>query len=290
MGKKSRLKKERRVLELKNDIYSAIQVNNPNMDEQIHNMCENIIFEFGTLNNYKKRIKEIQEKLYNTEDCISLESFKEEFSVLTKLYMKSEILLGSDDKAVTLFRTMGESIEYYKNNSRLQYLYSNPNSQLGRVNDETNQMLYVSKCPEISMAESKVDVHADFSLIKYSLESKMRIMYLGMFESTTNGILKDINDTWKLLLENNQNKSYYYISNYVIKYVQQKSGIEYDGIAWVSQYAEQCNNENCKKLNLAIKCDSEKQLIPKTVSIRNKEQYGININENEDTFQLGNLL
>lgn len=286
MGKQSRLKKERRVLELKNDIYSTIQVKNPSMAKQIHNMCENIIYEFGTLNNYKTRIKKIQKKLYNTEDNISLESFKEDFNVLTKLYIKSEIMLGSKDKVVTLFRTMGEDIEYYQKNNQLQYLYSNPNSQMGRANDETNQILYVSNCPAISIAESKVDVNADFSLIKYSLESKMSIMYLGIFESTTSGILKDINDTWKMLLENNQKKSYYNISNYVIKYVQQKSGIEYDGIAWVSQYAEQCNVESCKKLNLAIKCSSERKLTPISVSICNKEQYSITIDQSDNIFNL----
>ncbi len=272
MGRKSRMKKLKKKKEIENFVFNGIESHSDEMEKVLHIFAERIYGKYNNIQSYKEEVNKFLRKYIYEFQKNAIDDFIYDYHALEKPYLISEVTYNK----VNLYRYMNEGEEYYKTNSNVSYLYSNPHGILGRVNNNNRRMLYTSNCPEIAYREAMIS-NETYSSIEYECKEKIKLLHLEFKKDIKeNKFLELFNDFWPLLLINSNNDDFYYISNKVIDLFEEKLKADnFDGIIWKSYKYEHCVNEACTKENIALFQNSECKLIPKRVKINDKITFNI---------------
>ncbi len=271
--------------EIRNFVYSGIEVKNAMLPKQLNTLVDNIYRKHNNLEAYTKEVDSFLNKYICDFRREVIDEFIDDFNNLEKPYLISTVTFNQ----IELFRYMNEGQEYYEENNELVYLYSNPNSKLGRVNREGRRMLYTSVCPDIAIKEANISSNI-YSRIEYKIIDDVKLLYLG-FKSNinNNGIIGLFNKFWSILLSNNNDDDFYYVSNKIIDIFEHKIRSEkLDGIIWKSHHYKNCNDEECTKENIALFDKSERKIKPKLIAM-DTDEYDIIINEKNYKLEKRNI-
>lgn len=250
----------------------GITIKDEKLYDEVEKGKKEIIKNFTSITNFKRSFEKFDLTAILTENDNIDEIIKEIDSVYK--YLPILRIISTQKKGKSYYRVFpNEDVNFFRRYGKSSY-FTYSEQRLGRFNDETTKLLYVSTCFETAMNEcGGRKNNKKFSVVEYVSAEDIKLTGIASENVFgTNNIwafsfdkyLELLSYDSRYLSDSNKNKLYRVTNYYRKRFFEDEC--EQDGFI-LKSIRGTCSNPNCESLNISLKTESENILVPKSLHV-----------------------